>query len=202
MVATDLSQIVANLREFYDLADKTVVSVGAGGGQLVEYARTVRQVIAIDRDAAAIERLAARARDSELADRFTLVTSDFLDMQPRGDVLLFEFCLHQMAEPERALEHARRLAPDVVVLDHAPHSQWSWCASEEAMVAAAWTAVCGKVVRRQKDVDAVQRFANFGELESRLSQQGPESRGRIEKYRGQTAISIPMPYRLALLEAV
>jgi ubiquinone/menaquinone biosynthesis C-methylase UbiE len=198
-VATDLSQIVTNLREFYDLADKTVVAVGAGGGQLVEYTRTVRQVIAVDRDAAAIERLAARARDSGLAEKFTLVTSDFLDTEPCGDVVLFEFCLHQMAEPERALEHARPLAPDVVVLDHAPHSEWSWCAAEEAMVAAAWRAVGGRAVRRQRDVEAVQRFADFAELESRLSGQGPESRGRIEKYRGQTAISIPMPYRLALL---
>jgi hypothetical protein len=52
------------------------------------------------------------------------------------------------------------------------------------------------------NVDAVQQFANFAELDSQLSRQGAESPGRIEKYRGQTAISIPMPYRLALLEAV
>jgi hypothetical protein len=70
------------------------------------------------------------------------------------------------------------------------------------MVATAWRAVGGGAVRRQMDVEAVQRFANFAELESRLSRQGPVSRGRIEKYQGQTAISIPMPYRLALLEAV
>jgi ubiquinone/menaquinone biosynthesis C-methylase UbiE len=198
-VATDLSKIVANLTAFYDLADKIVVSVGAGGGQLVEYARPVRQLIAVDRDEAAIERLAARARDSGLSNKFTLVTSDFLDTQPHGDVVLFEFCLHQMAEPDRALEHASRLAPDLVVLDHAPHSEWSWCAAEEEIVAAAWRAVASRTVRRQQDYDATQQFTDFAELEARLSQQGPESRGRIERSRGQTAISIPMPYRLALL---
>ncbi|HEX7253585.1 MAG TPA: hypothetical protein VF376_11940, partial [Thermoanaerobaculia bacterium] len=73
------------------------------------------------------------------------------------------------------------------------------CAAEEEIVAAAWRAVAGRTVRRQQDYDATQRFADFAELEARLSQQGPESRGRIERYRGQTAISIPMPYRLALL---
>ncbi|HEY6930128.1 MAG TPA: class I SAM-dependent methyltransferase [Thermoanaerobaculia bacterium] len=198
-MATDVSRIVANLAAFHDLADQIVVAVGAGGGQLVEYARPVRRLIAVDRDEAAIERLAARARDSGLSDKFVPVKSDFLHTQPRGDVVLFEFCLHQMAEPDRALEHASRLAPEVLVLDHAPHSEWSWCAGEEKIVAAAWRAVASRTVRRQQDYDATQRFTDFAELEARLSQQGPESRGRIERYRGQTAISIPMPYRLALL---
>src|SRR5262245_22043293 len=198
-MATDVSQIVANLTAFYGFAGRTVVAVGAGGGQLIEYARPTHRVIAVDRDGAAIERLAARARDSGLADRFTLITSDFLDAQPRGDIVLFEFCLHQIAERERALEHARCLAPDVLVLDHAPHSEWSWCAAEEGMVAAAWHVVGRHETRRQQDVEAFQRFGDFAELEARLSQQGPESRGRIGRYEGQTAISIPMPYRLALL---
>jgi len=120
-------------------------------------------------------------------------------VRPRGDVVLFEFCLHLLPDPEHALAHASQLAPDVVVLDHAPGSRWMWCAAEETGVAAAWTAVLGRNVRRTIDVSATQRFADFPELEARLAAQPPASRERIASHRGQQDISIDMPYRLALL---
>jgi predicted RNA methylase len=198
-VATDIRQIVASLVAFYDLTGKTVVAVGAGGGRLVEYARPARRVIAIDRDEAAIEQLAARVRECEMADRFTLLKADFLTVRPRGDVVLFEFCLHQMSEPERALGHAADLAPDVLVLDHAPTSRWSWYAAEEGKVEAGWKAVERGSIRRRHTVEAFQHFRNYAELEAKLASQGPTSRERIGTLRGQRAISIPMPYWLALL---
>lgn len=52
-MATDLSAIVRNLTAFYDFAGKTVVAVGAGGGQLAESARSMRHVVAVDRDPSA-----------------------------------------------------------------------------------------------------------------------------------------------------
>jgi methyltransferase family protein len=198
-MATDLDAIVRSLIGFHDLRDKTVVAVGAGGGQLSEYARTTRQVIAVDRDEAALERLRACAAERGLADKFTPLSGDLLAVSPRGDLVLFEFCLHQMAEPERALDHAAGLAPEVLVIDHAPGSLWEWCAAEEAGVEAAWAAVGRRTVRRQLDVEGVQRFQDYAELESRLAAQGPKSRERIAAYRGQFSISIAMPYRLALL---
>jgi len=198
-VATDTRQITLHLSAFYDFADKVVIDVGAGGGQLAEFARPARQVIAVDRDAAALDRLAARLRECELDARFTLVAGDLLDLAPPGDVLLLEFCLHQMAEPERALAHARTLAPEVVVIDHAAGSPWSWCAAEEEGVEAAWKAVEKHRLRRDLVVEAWQRFDDYAELEARLAACGPESRQRIQAHRGQEGIAIPMPYRLALL---
>lgn len=198
-MATDLGRIVASLGGFYDFGGKTLVAVGAGGGQLIEYARPARAVVAVDKDETAIRRLEARAGERGLSDRLTLVTADFLETRPSGDVVLFEFCLHQMPEPRRALDHARRLARDVLVLDHAPGSRWSWCAEEDRLVEAAWKAVAEATVRRLQDVDATQEFRDFAELEARLSAQGPVSRERIAPYRGRTPIAIPMPYRLALL---
>ncbi len=198
-MATDLRGIVLDLVGFYDLADKIVVAVGAGGGQLVEYARATRQVLAIDRDAAALQRLAERVAASGLAGKFTLLAGDLLELRPAGDVVLFEFCLHQMAEPARALAHARALAPDVVVIDHAPGSPWSWCAAEDAQVDAAWKAVERAAPRRQQDKQGVQDFAAYAELEAKLWAQGPRSLERIARHRDQLPISIPMPYRLALL---
>jgi precorrin-6B methylase 2 len=72
-VATDLAEIVRNLTQFYDFKDRSVVAVGAGGGQLVEYARQAHRVIAVDQDEAALERLVSRLRDCGLAEMFTVV---------------------------------------------------------------------------------------------------------------------------------
>jgi predicted RNA methylase len=198
-VATDVRQIVADLVGFYDFTDKVVVDVGAGGGQLVEYARTARRVIAVDRDEAAIERLAARLHECGLADRFTLIQDDFLSVRTAGDVVLFEFCLHEMAEPERALGHAGELARDVLVIDHAPSSRWSWYAAEDDDVKAAWRVVERAAIRRRQEVGAFQHFQEFAELEAKLASRGPTSLERIVRHRGDKNISIPMPYRMALL---
>jgi SAM-dependent methyltransferase len=198
-MATDLAQVVARLAAFYGFAGKTVVSVGAGGGQLVDYAREAARVFAVDRDEEALARLAARVAERGWSDRFTLVAGDLLSVHPRGDVVLLEFCLHQMPDPERALAHAAGLAPDVVVIDHAPGSPWSWAAGEERAVEAGWAAVGRRAVRRRLDVEALQRFATGAELLARLAGQPPPSAARVARYRGRTAIAIPMPYRLALL---
>lgn len=198
-VATDSQRIVTQLSAFYDFRDRTVIEVGAGGGQLVEYARPARQVIAVDPDAAAIRRLEERLRERGLSDRFTVVTAGVLDVDGTADVVLFEFCLHQIPEPQRALAHARRLGPDVVVIDHAPGSPWSWHAGEEQGVESAWRAVEAFGVRRQQAVDAWQEFSDYAGLEARLAGQGARSRQRIAAHRGRTDIRIPMPYRMALL---
>jgi SAM-dependent methyltransferase len=198
-VATDFEQIVRNLVTFYDFAGKTVVAAGAGGGQLVEYARHAQRVIAVDPDGPAIERLVARIGEHGVADKFTIVQGDLLTVRPSGDVVLFEFCLHEMPDPERALAHAGELAPDVLVIDHAPGSRWSWCAAEDAQVEAGWNAVAPRPLRRSLDVEAFQRFHDYSELEAKMAAQGPTSLERIAIFRSQEAISIAMPYRLALL---
>ena len=47
----------------------------------------------------------------------------------------------------------------------------------------------------------LQRFCDYTELEARLVGQGPESRSRFSAYQGKSNLSVPMPYRLALLLA-
>jgi ubiquinone/menaquinone biosynthesis C-methylase UbiE len=198
-VATDVRQIVANLAAFYDFTDRTVVAVGAGGGQLVEYARPCRQVIAVDKDETAILQLSRRATECGLSEKYSILRGDFLSMEPRGDVVLFEFCLHEMDRPDAALAHARKLAPDVLIIDHAPSSPWSWYADEDVQVQSAWDAVWRKSVRRQQTIEASQQFREFAELEDKLASRGPTSLDRIVSLRRHAAFSIPMPYVLALL---
>jgi predicted RNA methylase len=199
IVATDIGQIVAELSRFYDFTDKTVIEVGAGGGQLIDYARPARRVIAVDRDEAALARLEMLVADRGWTDRFTLVAADFASVKSRGDVVLFEFCLHEMPAPGAMLAQALDLAPEVLVIDHAPGSPWSWYAGEDGVVEASWAAVEARTVRRNQVVDARQSFSDFDELAGKLAGQAPECQTRIASFRGQRDLTIAMPYRLAML---
>lgn len=60
-----------------------------------------------------------------------IICSRFEEVSVQGDVVYFEFCLHEMADPARDLAHAATLATDVVVFDHAAGSDWSFHAAEE-----------------------------------------------------------------------
>lgn len=196
----DYRKMVADLVEFHDLGGKTVLAVGAGGGQLVEYGRAARRVVALDSDASAVEALRRKLKAAGLEDRFEPVAGDFFRTSRPADVVLFEFCLHEMPDPGAAVEHARGLAPDVVVFDHAPGSAWAFIASEEAKVAAAWAALERFPVKKVRMCETVQAFSDFAALRERVEGQGPTTLARIEAYRGETDIRIPMSYGLALIE--
>lgn len=199
-MAADYPKMVADLLEFYALKDKTVLAVGAGGGQLIEYGRTARKVLALDSDPQAIGKLRESLRAAGLGDRFEPVLGDFFGTSLAADVVLFEFCLHEMPDPGAAVEHARALAPEVVVFDHSPGSEWSAIAAEELKVAASWAALGRFPVKKARTYETVQVFASYDQLFEKVKGQGPASLARIEAYKGRTDIRIPMPYGLALIE--
>ena len=196
---TDLGLIIGNLTAFYDFSHKIVVHVGAGGGQLIGYAAACQQVLAVDKDAAAVRRLQQEIAEQGLEEKVSVVTGDFELLDLRGDVVLFEFCLHEMHAPHVAIEHARAMAPDVLVLDHLPESRWSWYANEAEAMARAWEAVTATGIRRRQSYQAVQRFTDSSELRAKFSRLGEESLRRIAAFHDRTAIEIPMPYGIALL---
>jgi predicted RNA methylase len=199
-MAADYKKIVADLLAFYEFKDRTILTVGAGGGQLIEYGRAARKVLALDCDPAALDRLRANLKTAGLEDRFEPILGDFFTTALEADVVLFEFSLHEMADPAAALERARRLAPAVVVFDHGPGSLWSYMAAEEDKVVAAWAAVCRLPVRKTRIHEGVQAFAAFEELCDKVKGQGETSLARIERYRAQTDIRIPFTYGLALID--
>jgi hypothetical protein len=198
-MATDYARIIKNLFEFFDFSGRTVVAVGAGGGQLIEYGRPAAKVIAVDQDPAALVALRERLGPAGLADKFALVYSNFLDVREKADVVLFEFCLHEMPDPSAALAHARTLAPAVVVMDHWPGSQWAFITAEEDKATAAWAAVVSSLPESIVSFDASQLFNGFEELWQKVHGQGEKSLARIEKFKGLLDISIPMSYGFALL---
>ncbi len=200
-MATDYGRIIRNLLGFFDFSGRIVIAVGAGGGQLTEYGRPAAKVIAVDQDPAALDMLRRRLAPAGLADKFALVHSTFLDFREKGDVVLFEFCLHEMPDPSAAMAHARTLAPAVVVMDHWPGSEWAFIVAEEDKAAAVWAAVAASLPEKTASFEASQVFGGFEELWQKVHGQGEKSLARIERFRGLSDISIPMSYGFALLAA-
>jgi hypothetical protein len=198
-VATDIKKIISNLFAFYDFTDRIVLSVGAGGGQFVEYGRAARGVIAIDQDLAALEKLHESVAAAGLDEKFTIVHSDFLSSDVKADVVLFEFCLHEMPDPAAAVRRARTLAPEVLILDHAPGSDWSAAAAEDEKVAHLWADFSMSAFRKVQTYHAVQKFGDYDELFQKVKGQGEVSLERIQRFRNERDIVIPMIYRFALI---
>ena len=198
-MGTDLARILGALTSFHDFTDRTVVHVGAGGGRLIGYAASARHVLAVDLDGAAADQLLAAVRMLGLEDRCEVRSGDFLDVAACHDAVLFEFSLHEFPDPSAALRHARALAPDIVIIDHLPDSEWAWHVGEERLLERSWNAVRRFPVRAETRCEAQQAFSDFEELKARLSSCGEIVQRRIARFAGDGPITMAMPYRLALL---
>jgi len=198
-MATDIETVLQNLLASYDFADKTLIAIGGGGGQIAGYGSLVRRAIAIDSDAAAIAQLAERVAELGLADKFELVTGDFFTQRRQGDVALFEFCLHEMADPGEALARAREMAPEVVVFDHYPGSPWAFQVAEEEKVARCWEAIRAQSPRLVQTFGGLQRFAQYDELLAKVSSQGEVAVERARPFAAARDITIRMSYAVVVL---
>lgn len=198
-MATDYAKLSDDLCRFYDFSDKVVLYIGAGSRQLLEPSRGTRKIIAIDKDAATLRELQAKVAAQRLEDSVEVVGADFAEIQVAGDVVYFEFCLHEMDDPEKALRHARSLAPDIVVYDHSPGSEWIFYGAEEDKVARSRATLEGFGIRRQENFRNEQRFANHAELLAKVAPQGPLAIERARRFEAAAGIVIPMSYELNLL---
>lgn len=198
-MATDVGEILANLNAFYDFEDKSVIHAGAGGGTLIGYAAKAREVLAVDPDHAAVEELRESVRKEGLAGRFQVVQGVLESVSATADVVFLEFCLHEMEDPGVVLVHAHSLAPEVLVIDHLPHSPWSWYTCETEKLERSWSAIQDLAVLRRASFVATQRFKDHAELLARLQVLGEPVLSRIEKFAGRRDIEIEMPYGMALL---
>ncbi len=196
---TDYAQLSENLRRFYDFTDKVVLYIGAGGRQLLDPATRTRKLIAVDKDAKALGELKANLAAAGLEDCVDVVAASFEQVQVRADVVYFEFCLHEMDDPDQALRHAQALAPDVVVYDHSAGSEWTFYGAEEDKVRHSSEVLQRAGIRRRRTYQAEQRFATFAELLAKVAPQGPLAIERVQRFAGASDIRIPMPYELNLL---
>lgn len=198
-MATDIAQLIRNLTAFYDFGGKAVLSIGAGGGQMIEYARTAARVIALDSSAEALEQLRGRLAGTGLEGKFTLLCGDFLASRQRADVAAFEFCLHEMPDPAAAIAHARGLAKEVLVMDHWPGSDWAFYVAEELKVARSWEALAAARPRATRSHEVAQFFRDYEELRLKVLPQGEVALRRIAPFQGRQGFAIAMTYGFALL---
>lgn len=200
-MATNIDAIIRNMENFYDFGDKSVIHVGAGGGQFIEYAARARSVLGVDPDQESVERLRSAVEEKGLEDRFTIVKSDFASITAEGDVVFFEFCLHEIVDPAKALLHAQSLAPEILVIDHDPESQWAWYCCETEKAERSWREALKLKVVREASFPATQHFRDYSELASKVEILGELALSRIEELAGQSDITIGMSYKIALLRA-
>jgi hypothetical protein len=198
-MAADYGKMAASLTRFYDFLDKTVLFVGAGRKQLLDPAIRTKKMIAIDQDADALKELEARVAAKGMQELVDVVAADFTDVSARGDVVYFEFCLHEMIDPLRALAHARSLAPDIVAYDHLPGSEWIFHGAEEEEVARGADAMKQFGIRRRETFVTEQRFKDHAELSAKVAGQGPVAIERAQHFAGVSPVVIPMRYALTLL---
>jgi hypothetical protein len=198
-MAVDYRELTANLHRFYDFTGKVVLYVGAGGRQLLDAAIKTKKLIAIDRDAESLRDLKTNVCATGAQNSVEVLGLGFEEVSWRGDVVYFEFCLHEMAEPTQALTHARDLAPDIVVFDHSAGSEWSFYAAEENQVRHSAGAMSRFGIRRREQFYAEQRFRDHAELAAKLAPQGAVAIKRVQRFAGASNIVIPMAYELVLL---
>ncbi len=198
-MATDYAKLSEDLRQFYDFSGKVVLFVGAGGRQLLDPGTPVKKLVAIDRDVYALRELKKDVLARRLENSVEVIAANFEEVAYRGDVVYFEFCLHEMDNPEKALAHAKSLAPDVVVYDHSPGSEWAYYVVEEEKISRSYMAMERFGIRRRQTFRNEQRFANHAELLTKVSTQGPVAIERAQPFASNTGILISMSYELNLL---
>jgi 2-polyprenyl-3-methyl-5-hydroxy-6-metoxy-1,4-benzoquinol methylase len=198
-MATDIKKILKNLYEFYDLSDHTIITVGAGGGQLIGYGNKAKNVLAIDYDREALDKLRDNLIKEGLEEKFSLIYSEFSVLDLHGDVVMFEFCLHEMENPETALKHAKTMASDILVLDHIIGSEWAFIGAEEEKIEKSWCALMSLNPRKIRKFETVQIFHDYEELYQKVKPQGEISIERIQRYKEKINITIPMTYGIVLI---
>jgi len=198
-VATDYAKMTQNLCDFYDFPGKTVLFIGAAGRQLLNPAIGTKKVIAIDKDIDGLRELKTKIAAQGRQDSIEVVGAKFEDVTVQGDVVYFEFCFHEMDDPESALLHAKSLAPDLVVYDHSPGSEWIYYGAEETNVLRSSAVMARFGIRRRQTFHAEQQFGDYAELLAKVSPQGALAIERIQRFATATNIIIPMSYELNLL---
>jgi len=201
-MSADLNKMINNLLNFYDFDNKTAISIGAGGGQFFEYAFKTKSVIAVDIDINGIESLKRCLVKEGILDKFTLVHSDFYDFKAEGDILMFDYCLHEIMNPCKAIKHALTMSQEVLINDHWTESEWAYIVDEEEKVKESWKVIRNINSYKIERYDTFQFFHDYNDLYQKVKGKGENTIARIEKYRNLKKISIPMSYGMALIRRI
>jgi predicted RNA methylase len=194
-----IESIINNLNDFYNLENKRVIHVGAGGGILTGYSKNAKVIVAIDNDPSIEKALASKIEKENLSDKFKIRILDFLDYTEKADITFFEFCLHEMDNPFDAIKHAKEISESILIIDHALNSEWSWYTLETEKLKKSWSAINQFEFKLEKTFEEIQSFDSYDELNKKLSVLGSEALERIKVFEGIEEIKIKMPYVVCLI---
>jgi hypothetical protein len=198
-LAVDHEELTGNLRRFYNFTGKTVLCVGQEGRQFLDPSFKTKKLVAIDRNVEALGELKKKIAGQVAQGSLGVLGAEFEEVTLSGDTVYFEFCLHETVDPQKTLAHARALAPDVVVFDHSPGSDWSFYVAEEERVRRSAEAMKRFGIRRRETLHVQQHFKDYVELLAKVAEQGTVAIQRVQRFAGTTNIVIPMNCELALL---
>lgn len=197
-----LTTVNNNLLEFYDFNNKIILAVGAGGGQFIEYGFKARKIFAIDNNEEAINKLHNKLLQRGLAEKYSLLHSDFLQTTLTGDLVFFEFCLHEMIDPRIAIEHAFTMAPEILIADHCPGSEWSFITDEDKKISKSWSESELYKIKTIRRYNTFQYFTDYDALLEKVECLGLNSINRISGYKDRKNISISMSYCFSLIKRI
>lgn len=199
-MATNIKVIEKNIQSLYDFNDKSVIQIGAGGGQLIGCAKNAKSVIAVDNDPTAVEKLRIVLKENEQPIRISIIEGTIDSISQNADIVFFEFCLHEIDDPEKAIQQSLNLAPEVLVVDHHPDSSWAWYTCETQKATQSWSAVEKYSIIQKESFKSIQYFSDYSDLYSRLASLGDLAIKRIQKFESQNNIEIEMKYSIALIK--
>lgn len=194
-----IEKIVDHLNEFYSLADKKIIHVGVGKGTFLDYTRHAASILAIDNKAANEKTLNDKIYNECLSKKCTVKIMDFMECDEKSDVVFLEFCLHEMKDQTAILKHAKSLANDVVIIDHAPKSEWTWYTDEAEKVNVSWNQIAKFGAMKTQDCEGFQIFSSYSDLKHKIGSSDDIAIDRIKEFEGDKQIRISMPYRMCLL---
>lgn len=193
-------QIVDHLLSFYRPDGKTILVIGAAGGGLAPFAAKAESIFAVDTDGSGLEKFRKSIKDLNFKGRCSCVTADFYETVIETDVAYFEFSLHEMFDPMRALEHACGCASDIIIVEHLPESPWVLVTGETEKVKTAWNAIMSSHPLKIKKINITKKYANHDELYNKYSHADDLFFSNIEQFKKRTNFTIRMGVGMVLLK--
>ena len=195
----NISEIINNLDGFYSLNGKTIIHVGIGSGLFTGYTNSAKKIFAYDNNPTIENILRDKLIKERTLDKYEINITDFFKCKNKADVVFFEFCLHEIVNPLKALEFAKTISDDILIIDHAKNSEWSYYTLETEKLQKSRAAISTFKIKKHCTFDEYQYFGNFNSLKTKLSILGEECMNRIVKFEYKSDINIPMPYEICLI---
>jgi hypothetical protein len=104
-----------------------------------------------------------------------------------------------MENPLKALEFAKTISNEILIIDHRKSSKWSYYTLETEKLQKSWTAISTFKFKKYNTFEEYQYFENFTDLKTKLSTLGEECMKRIEIFDNKSDIKISMPYDICLI---